>query len=769
MTLLGKHLVGMQGWFYTPNDGANCGWGHWFRGAPFSYNASIDLWPDVTGIPDEELEATGLTLADGTPARLWSSYRAATVLRQFRWMAQAGIDGVTVGRFLVGTTPGPTRDRLDVILDNVRKAAEATGRVFCVWYDLSGSDLTTLVSQLQMDWIHLERLGMPKSPAYLQHRGKPLVGIWGAGDTSLPGTRSDWQTLMPWCKTRSTVLLGGPRDWYTDPIMAQADVISPWAVTTFANAEGADAYRRDVLVPDLALTKQRGQDYLPVVWPGFSCGNQQQRPGQMNTVPRFGGRFYWKQIINTIQAGAQCLFTAMWDESDEGTCLMPTTATTNESPREGTWLALDADGERVPSDWYVQLAGAAGRVLRGEQRATDRMPSVLEMTMPRLIDATVRDATTKQPLGGALVQWWDQTGKSDARTTDGNGYANFGSITSPGITVAAFANGHAMYTGYVTTIDGHLVVEVPPLVRPFDPAQAGYLRTQGHGFVTEDGKPWLFAGYSAHTLISDVAKGDDQKVHALCEYMRSLGANTCWTIGTHLSQWKKDNGFYHDSRSADHPKVLARMLDLFAEHKLRVCYGLLADAQGLSRSEQQSLWLRDGQVVKDRWNVVYAKGNEDRANGWNPGELVNKLDVGRVLLSQGSRGGDQTPFSPNLDIAMWETRLTKDTPEFKVLDDAGTGSRELQAGYTGASGPVPACPVLLIIETVIFHDTNPDQFGDFRSTDPAFALALGVNIAANCAGGSFGSTMGLIARPNGPIADACAKAWFRGMWAGFVR
>jgi hypothetical protein len=64
----------------------------------------------------------------------------------------------------------------------------------------------------------------------------------------------------------------------------------------------------------------------------------------------------------------------MFDEVDEGTAIIKAAPTQHLSPMEGSWLVLDADGERLPSDWYLKLAGAGGKMLRGEIAKTTDIP-----------------------------------------------------------------------------------------------------------------------------------------------------------------------------------------------------------------------------------------------------------------------------------------------------------------------------------------------------------------------------------------------------------
>jgi hypothetical protein len=62
------------------------------------------------------------------------------------------------------------------------------------------------------------------------------------------------------------------------------------------------------------------------------------------------------------------LYGAMFDEVDEGTAMFKLAPTHENAPAGVPLVTLDADGERVPSDWYLQLARQAQRRLR-DQRA----------------------------------------------------------------------------------------------------------------------------------------------------------------------------------------------------------------------------------------------------------------------------------------------------------------------------------------------------------------------------------------------------------------
>jgi hypothetical protein len=273
----------------------------------------------------------------------------------------------------------------------VQAGAEAEGRVFAIEYDVSGVDEAHLVEWLEADWKYLvDTLQVTASPRYLQDGGKPVLYLWGLGFADRPGTPAAAATLIDWLTTsadpryRVTLVGGVPANWRTldgdaktDPAWARVyrsfDVLSPWTVGRFADDAGADAYRATSLAADLAAVTAAGKRYMPVVFPGFSWHNV-HGGGVVNEIPRRGGAFYWRQVRNAVGAGATMLKTAMFDEVDEGTAMFKLAPTAAALPTGASLVPLDADGQALPSDFYLRVGGAATALLRGDLPITSTLP-----------------------------------------------------------------------------------------------------------------------------------------------------------------------------------------------------------------------------------------------------------------------------------------------------------------------------------------------------------------------------------------------------------
>jgi hypothetical protein len=400
-TLSGKVMVGYQGWFGCPKDGSDRSeWRHWFRAKRHAAPAkvTIDLWPDVAELaPDQLCYKTGFQFRPGVEAPLYSTFYPETVDTHFRWMREYGIDGAFQQWFTSKLGDESEFAFRSQVTRNVMAAAEKHGRGFAILLDISGQSQDTLVEDTKRLWRHLvDEVKVTQSPAYMRHEGRPVLAIRNLGKPSRPGTPEQYLELIDYFKRsaprrlRATLVGGLPAYWRTlgadskaDPRWAEVyrsfDVIHGWPVGRFEDDRTADAFSANVTTGDLAETAKLGIDYMAVVWPGFSNHNltrvateRQRRP--LNSIPRRGGQFFWRQIFNALSLDVDMLYIAMFDEVDEGTAIFKTMSRGRDLPRQGRFVHLSGKGVPVPNDWYLRLAGEAKRAMRSRELLSESMP-----------------------------------------------------------------------------------------------------------------------------------------------------------------------------------------------------------------------------------------------------------------------------------------------------------------------------------------------------------------------------------------------------------
>ena len=411
-------LVPFLGWFDTPcSDYKRSRWRHWSQiGGPApNPNAYLfEMWPDLREFDEDELCPTGFTYPDGRTAGLFSSYNAKTVDRHMKWMSDYNIDGVFFQRFI--SQVKQERCFEDKVLDNVRRGAERHGRVFANMYDIGKADAAgkrelTVYNDLKKDWMYLVDVQeITKSSSYLYHNGLPVLSLWGFGILNRPGEPAAVAELINWFKNnpieryRVTLKGGVAKGWQDlgasakkDPAWANVyrmfDVISPWSVGRMSNEAEADEFSKEVTIPNARECESLGIDYMPVVFPGFSWSYRNLRDPSLqepfNKYPRRGGKFFWRQMYNSISAfspsvGKQ-VYVAMFDEVDEATAVMKAAESKDQVPTEGQFLTLDADGYSVPSDWFLRLIRYATDLLRTEGTVPSSMPDFPSVTFQRTV------------------------------------------------------------------------------------------------------------------------------------------------------------------------------------------------------------------------------------------------------------------------------------------------------------------------------------------------------------------------------------------------
>ena len=140
----------------------------------------------------------------------------------------------------------------------------------------------------------------------------------------------------------------------------------PWFVGRY-NQDTYPVFQARI-VDDIAWCKQNKLDYVPTVFPGFSWQNL--KPGApFDAIPRNKGHFLWKQLAGALEAGAQMVYVAMFDEIDEATAIFKCS---QEVPVGASRFLPYEKG--IPSDHYMWLTGQAGRMLKKQLPFQKTMP-----------------------------------------------------------------------------------------------------------------------------------------------------------------------------------------------------------------------------------------------------------------------------------------------------------------------------------------------------------------------------------------------------------
>lgn len=420
-----KVIVGYQGWFTAYGDGSPAErWSHWSHGkyksnagAPGPGNQTFELYPDVSEYPAGSLFQTDYAaLGNGSPAKLFSSYSAAVVNKHFEWMKQYGIDGAALQRFGNDLSDPVFKAHRDSVALKMKAAAEATGRIFYVMYDVSGMNEATFVQKLKDDWTDtvVGQLKLTSSPRYATEGGKPVVNLWGLGFTDRPGTAAQAAALIDWFHAQGAYVIGGvPTKWRTSngdsksgftSVYKKFDMISPWTVGRYSTDAEVDSYKNNYLLSDRDYCAANGMDYQPVMFPGFAWSNW--NGGPKNDIPRRKGGLFWKQASNIRAAGIPAAYVAMFDEYDEGTAIAKAAEDSSMTPTNQYFLTLSSDGELVSSDFYLRLTGKATRMIQGLEPLSQAVPIPLT-SGPTLFrsgaeetDAKLTWLSTIDPAGG---------------------------------------------------------------------------------------------------------------------------------------------------------------------------------------------------------------------------------------------------------------------------------------------------------------------------------------------------------------------------------
>ena len=383
-TIIGKVMCGYQGWFNAEGDGAKRGWYHYNGKNGFQPGSiSIDLWPDVKEYP--VLYDTPFKNSDGKAAKIFSAFDESTVDTHFRWMKEYGIDGVYMQRFVGEVASKSGLFHFNVVLHNARIAANKYGRTISITYDLSGMNSSGVETVIN-DWkLLIDKANITQDPAWLKHKGKPVVEIWGIGfNDNRKYTIDDCAAIVDFLQNDPVyggcfVVAGVPNGWrelngdcLNDPamtkLMKKVDSISPWAPGRYNSIETFNTLLETRYSQDMAWCKENDKIYLPVVFPGFSWHNMFP-DSATNIIPRLKGDFLWAQYKGYADKNADCIYQAMFDEVDEGTAIFKCT----NNPPVGESVFATYDG--LPSDYYLKLVGQ-GKKLINKQTKSKEKPAI---------------------------------------------------------------------------------------------------------------------------------------------------------------------------------------------------------------------------------------------------------------------------------------------------------------------------------------------------------------------------------------------------------
>jgi glycoprotein endo-alpha-1,2-mannosidase len=380
----GLIMAGYQGWFNTPDDGANRGWYHLAKKGKFEPGyCTVDFWPEMSEY--ENQYPTAFQYPDGSTATMFSSYDQSTIALHFKWMKDYNIDGVFMQRFVSEIKSKTGENHFNKVLKSASEAALKFDRTLAIMYDLSGmssKDADVII----LDWKKLiQEYGFDKRsqyPNYLFNDNKPLVALWGVGFNDKRNYNlDDVEKVIRFLKSdqggNCSVLLGVPTYWREQgmdcvkeeklhKLIQMADVVHPWFVARFKE-EGYDAFK-PLIGKDKRWCDAHNLKYMPVVFPGFSWNNLY--PDSKNSfIDRNHGEFFWKQLSGAISQGAEMIYVAMFDEIDEGTAIFKTAH--NVPVGESKFIALDDD---TNSDYYLWLTGQAGEILKNKTSLPIKKP-----------------------------------------------------------------------------------------------------------------------------------------------------------------------------------------------------------------------------------------------------------------------------------------------------------------------------------------------------------------------------------------------------------
>ncbi|MDB5125555.1 MAG: Ricin-type beta-trefoil lectin domain-like [Mucilaginibacter sp.] len=389
-TMNNKVMAGYQGWFRTPGDrGGNKGWAHLFNSSvPGPAKLGFDTWPDMSELTSGEKYAVpGFTYPDGSQAYLYSAQNPKTVLRHFQWMKTYGVDGVWLSEFC-GHFPGGGQERdstaVLTIMQNVRRAATATGRTWAFMWDMSGIGVKTTKAMVYNiivnQWKKMVDDGVTGDPRYMHHDGKPVLLIWGFFP-GRPASQPDYMNpvidfLLAPGKYQATLVGGVDNNWRAkgtpefQAMLMRMQGLQPWSVGRKIKdpITGYSVQNTSEWAGDIEKCKANNVIFMPVFNSGTHIAGLPPTPPAGPSVPRRTGNYLWEQFVAASKTRTiNSAFVAMFDEINEGTQIMKIET---KPPIQAPFLTYDG----ATSDYYLRLVGIGAKMLKAHIAITPIIP-----------------------------------------------------------------------------------------------------------------------------------------------------------------------------------------------------------------------------------------------------------------------------------------------------------------------------------------------------------------------------------------------------------
>ncbi len=117
------------------------------------------------------------------------------------------------------------------------------------------------------------------------------------------------------------------------------------------------------MAPDIKELASFGIEYMPVLYPGMSFYNGQNGKIPINHIPRHCGNFYMNLARAELKLGVRMIYSAMFDEVNEGTAIFKVVTHKTGVPVGVKLATLDDGNCNMESDGYLKLAGKVTKSL----------------------------------------------------------------------------------------------------------------------------------------------------------------------------------------------------------------------------------------------------------------------------------------------------------------------------------------------------------------------------------------------------------------------